>query len=121
GAAADFAVLLGAEVADAAHGDAGLDARLGAGVVDALGERGELFLVGQADLGRVIGARGQLDVDRALGGAGDEVLVDDVAVVLAGADDAGGGVVGVEEVEEVTPDEPPVASDHYVGAPDSVW
>ena len=37
----------------------------------------------------------QLDVDRALGGARGEVLVGDVAVVLAGADDAGGHVVGL--------------------------
>ena len=40
-----------------------------AGVVDALGERGEVLLVGQADVGGVVGRGGQLDVDRALGRA----------------------------------------------------
>ena len=79
-----------------------------------------MFLVGQADLRRVVGGGGQLDVDRALGGTRDEVLVDDVAVVLAGADDAGGGVVGVEEVEEVAPHERPVRPDHAVGDLDAV-
>ena len=55
-AAGDLAGLLGAEVADAAHDDAGLDAGLRARVVDALGERGEVLLVGEADLRRVVGA-----------------------------------------------------------------
>ena len=76
---------------------------------------GEVLLVGQPDAGRVVGRGGHLDVDRALGGAAHEVLVDDVAVVLAGADDAGGGVVGVEEVEEVAPHEAAVVADHAVG------
>src|SRR5215203_4581663 len=115
GAARDLARLLGAEVADAAHDDPALDPGLVARVVDALGERGEMLVVGQADVGGVVGRRGQLDVDRALGRTLDEVLVDDVPVVLAGADDAGGSVVGAEEVEEVLPDEPVVVADHAVG------
>ena len=53
----------------------------------------------------VVRRRDQLDVDRALGGAGGEVLVGDVAVVLRGADDAGGVVVGAQEVQEVAPGE----------------
>ena len=74
-----------------------------------------MFLVGQPHAGRVVGRGGQLDVDRALGRAADEVLVDDVAVVLAGPDDARGAVVGVQEVEEVAPDEAVVVADHAVG------
>ena len=65
-AARDLAGLVGTEVADAAHDDAALDAGLVAGVVDALGEGGEVLLVGQADVGGVVGRRGQLDVDRPL-------------------------------------------------------
>ena len=50
---------------------------------------------------RVVGRGGQLDVDRPLAGADAQVLVGDVAVVLGGADDARGAVVGAQEVEEV--------------------
>jgi hypothetical protein len=114
GAAGDLARLLGAEVAHAAHDDPTLDAGLRPGVVNPLRERREVLLVGQADPGRVVGGGGQLDVDRALGGAAHEVLVDDVAVVLAGPDDARGAVVGVEEVEEIAPREAPVVADHAV-------
>jgi hypothetical protein len=48
----------------------------------------------------MVGGRGQLDVHRSLASALDQVLVGDVAVVLARADDARRLVVGVEEVEE---------------------
>ena len=54
---------------------------------------------------RVVDRRGQLDVDRAALRARGQVLVGDVAVVLAGADDARGQVVGVQEVQEVAPRE----------------
>ena len=52
-------------------------------VVDALGDPGVVLGVGEADRRGVVGRGDQLDVDRALGGAARQVLVGDVAVVLA--------------------------------------
>jgi hypothetical protein len=69
-----------------------------AGVVDALGEGGDVVGVGQADRRGVVGGGDELDVDGAAGGARDEVLIGDVAEVLRRADDPGGGVVGAQEV-----------------------
>ena len=115
GAARDVARPVGPAMAHAAHDDAALDPGLGAGVVDPLRERGEVLLVGQPDPGGGVGRRRQLDVDRALASAVHEVLVDDVAVVLAGADHARGGVVGGEEVEEVAPGEAPVVGEDTLG------
>src|SRR3712207_8054721 len=74
-------------------------------VVDALRDARGHLRVGQADRSRVVGRGGQLDVDGALGGTGLQVSQRDVAVVLRGADDARGPVVGVEEVAEVAPRE----------------
>src|SRR4051795_11621935 len=119
-ATGDLARLRRTEMADAAHHDPRLDPGLRACVVDSLRQRGEVLLVGQPDTGGVVGRRGELDVDRALLRAGDEVLVDDVAVVLARADDARRGVVGGEEVEEVAPAEAAVVVEDAVGHTDVV-
>src|SRR3712207_8293333 len=58
------------------------------------------LLVGEPDRGGVVGRRDQLDVERALLGAGAQVLERDVAVVLARADHARREVVGGEERSE---------------------
>src|SRR3954469_3366978 len=79
-----------------------------------------MLVVGEADPGGVVGRGGELDVDRPFGSAGHEVLVDDVAVVLARADDARGGVVGAQEVEEVAPAEAAVVIEDAVGDGDLV-
>ncbi len=94
---------LHAEVANAGDQDATLDAVLGviARVVDPARDAVDVLLVREADELRVVGRRRELDVDCSLACALDQVLVRDVAVVLAGADHARGLVVGVEEVEEV--------------------
>jgi len=107
-------------VAHAAHDHPRLDPRLCASVVDPLREAGEVLLVGDPDVGGVVGRGRELDVDRALRRTAEEVLVDDVVVVLARTDDARGAVVDLEEVEEVVPVEPAVVGDHAVGHADAV-
>ena len=79
----DLLGALDAAVAQARGDDPRLDAEALAGVVDALGDRVEVLLVGEADGGRVVGRGDELDVDRALLRAAGEVLERDVAVVLA--------------------------------------
>ena len=80
-----------------------------------LRDAGEVLVVGEADVLAVVEAGDQLDVDRALGRAGREVLVGDVAVVVAGADRRGGLVVGRQEVQEVGPGERAVGAEEVVG------
>ena len=53
----------------------------------------EVLVVAEPYARGVVGRRGELDVDRVPARARTEVLVDDVAVVLAGADHARGEVV----------------------------
>src|SRR4051794_5723093 len=105
GVAGDPDRRLDAEVPDAREEDPGLDAVLGAGGVDPRRDPVEVLGVGEADERRVVGGGDELDIDRALGGAGAQVLVRDVAVVRGGADHARGHVVGLQEVEEVAPRE----------------
>src|SRR5437764_2843184 len=62
-----------------------------------------MLRVADPDEPGVIDRGGELDIHRALPGAGREVLVGDVAVVLTGPDDARGEVVGLQEVQEVAP------------------
>jgi hypothetical protein len=91
-----------------AHGDAEdprLDAEVAARVVDAGRDALPVLGIAQPRDPRVVDRGGELDVDRAVARARGEVLVGDVAVVLARADDAADEVVGVEEVEEVAPGE----------------
>ena len=76
---------LDAEVAHGRDQDAGFDAVVGASVVDAAGDPLQVLLVAQADELRVVGRGDQLDVDGAVAGAACEVLVGDVAVVVAAA------------------------------------
>jgi len=92
---------LDAEVADGGEQDPSLDAVVAPGVVDAADDPVEVLLAAQPDERGVVRGGDQLDVDGAVAGAARQVLVGDVAVVVAGADDAGREVVGAQEVEEV--------------------
>jgi hypothetical protein len=74
---------LDAEVAHAGDEDAALDAGLLACVVDPARDAVDVLLVREAHEPRVVGRGGELHVDRALARASGEVLVGDVAVVLA--------------------------------------
>jgi len=74
-----------------------------------------MLLVAQPDQRGVIGRGGQLDVDRAPTGAGAQVLVRDVPVVLTGADHAGGQVVGAQKIEKVGVPEAPIGLEQPVG------
>src|SRR5918994_2344460 len=103
---------LDAEVAHGGDHDPALDPVRVARVVDPLGDAGVVLGVREADGGGVVGRRDQLDVDGALGRARAQVFEGDVAVILRGADDAGGEVVGAQEVQEVAPLELLVAPEH---------
>jgi len=84
------------------------------------GDRDRRDRVVEPDHRAVVEGRDELDVDGALGGAGRQVLIRDVAVVLRGADDAGGVVVGAQEVQEVDPRERVVVGEQPVRQRDAV-
>ena len=114
GVAGDAERLLDPEVAHGRDEDAALDAGIAASLVDPARDPVPVLLVAQADERRVVGRGGQLDVDRAAACARAQILVRDVAVVLAGAHHAGSQVVGAQEVEEVGVAKAPVVPEQIL-------
>src|SRR3546814_7454879 len=104
-----------AEMADAGHDAARLYSRLRPGVLDALGDPLDMALIRQARHGRVVGRGHELDVDRALAGAADQVFIRHVPVVASGADRRARRIVDLEEVEEAVPGEGAVGGQEAFG------
>ena len=120
GVAGDAERLLDPEVAHGRDQDPSLDPGVAPGVVDSAGDAGEVLLVAQPDERGVVGRRGQLDVDRAASARTAQVLVGDVAVVLAGPDHARGQVVGARKSRKSRVAEASVAAEQALGERDAV-
>ena len=118
GMARDSQRLLDAEVAHRGDQDASLDPELGPGVVDTRRDPVPVLLVAQADERGMVWRGGELDVDGAAARAVAQVLIGDVAIVLRGANHAGGQVIGAQEVQEIAVAKAPVVAQQPLGQGD---
>ena len=94
-----------AEMAHAGDDHAAFDAGLGLGARHAFAERVGVGLRRQPGLQRMVGRGEDLRIDGAVARQAGQIVVGEPRIVLFGAEQVGGEIIGGEEAGEIVPDE----------------
>ena len=107
-------------MADAGDDDAPDDAEIALRILDARHRAFQMVEIAHAHFRGMVGRGEHLDIDRALAGAGGEIFVGDVAVILGLAQAHAGGIIGAQEIGEVGPGEICLVGEQALGQCDAV-